>query len=247
MSVRTLSRALALCITASGFAACAQTGAGLAGSESAPQGSAEPVVVAEHAAWTWFNDERAVVVGDDLFVGYVDTLGHSAVTVFPLDGGAPVSRRVSSFVQVDDHNNPAFVALPDGRVLAAYAMHHAEPYWYWRVADARGDGVVWSPERRTEDLGAWATYSNLFRLDDEGGRIYNFFRGINFNPTLMTSDDGGETWTDPQHVILSGEGGRRGRTSSTPRTVGAGSTCCIRRATHATSTTTSSTSTTRTE
>lgn len=205
--LQSFPRALALVLVASGLGACAQV-AGSAGLEpAASERRVEPVVVAEHAAWTWFNDERAVVVGDDLFVGYVDTSGYSAATVLPLDGGAPVSRRLSSAAQVDDHNNPAFAALPDGRVLAAYALHHVEPHWYWRVADPRGDGVAWSGEQRTDDLGAQVTYSNLFRLDDEGGRLYNFYRGINFNPTLMTSDDGGETWADPQHVILSGEGG----------------------------------------
>lgn len=175
-----------------------------------PQLVAEPQVIAEDAAWTWFNDERAVFVGETLFVGYVDTAGYSGVTVYSMeDGTAPERHRLGSFREVDDHNNPAFVRLDGGRVLAAYAPHHTQPYWYWRHAEPVGDSVAWSPERRTGDLGANATYSNLFRLGDEGGRLYNFFRGTNFDPAVMTSDDGGETWSAPRHVIRSGDGGTR--------------------------------------
>ncbi len=170
----------------------------------------EPQVVARHGAWTWFNDERAAFVGPNLFVGYVDTSGHSAVTVVPVEGEARKhTTRLSTFTERDDHNNPAFVALPDGRVMAAYARHHVEPFWYRRFGQVSGDSIRWSPESRTADLGSKATYSNLFRLSGEGGMLYDFYRGTNFNPTLMTSDDNGETWSAPQHFILSGSGGTR--------------------------------------
>lgn len=172
----------------------------------------EPQVIVENGAWTWFNDERAIVAAGRLFVGYVDTAGFSSATVVRLeDEGAQQHQhhRLGSFLEVDDHNNAAFVELEDGRVLAVFAPHHTQPYWYWRRAEVAGDSVVWSSERRTEDLGAMATYSNLFRLEEEDGRIYNFFRATNFDPTFMTSDDGGETWSPPQHFIVSGDGDTR--------------------------------------
>ena len=50
-------------------------------------------VVAGDGVWTWFNDERAIVVGDDLYVGYVDAAGYSSVATLRLDGGdVPVKR-----------------------------------------------------------------------------------------------------------------------------------------------------------
>lgn len=171
----------------------------------------EPVfrVVADHAVWTWFNDERALVIGDDLYVGYVDTAGYSSVAVLPLDGGEPVTTPLSSFAEVNDHVNPALLELPDGRVLAAYAMHHVEQAWRWRIATPTETGVVWSSERSTSDVGALVTYSNLVALDDEGGRIYNFFRGIGYSTTFMTSDDAGETWTLPRHLVLADDDASR--------------------------------------
>lgn len=42
------------------------------------------------------------------------------------------------------------------------------------------------------------TYSNLLRLSaDNGGRgrVYNFYRGEDWNPNVVVSDDDGDTWT----------------------------------------------------
>ena len=47
-----------------------------------------------------------------------------------------------------------------------------------------------------------ATYANLYELKKEG-KLYNFFRGIHFNPTFVTSTDGGETWGNETHFIAS--------------------------------------------
>jgi hypothetical protein len=49
---------------------------------------------------------------------------------------------------------------------------------------------------------------NLFALEEEG-RLYNFFRGINYDPSFVTSSDGGESWGDPTHVIHSEVEGRQ--------------------------------------
>jgi hypothetical protein len=69
-----------------------------------------------------------------------------------------------------------------------------------------GSGVVWSAERATRDVGAPVSYSNLVSLADEDGRIYNFFRGIGYSTTFVTSDDAGATWSPPQQ-LLRPEGG----------------------------------------
>jgi hypothetical protein len=53
------------------------------------------------------------------------------------------------------------------------------------------------------------TYANPFQLSAEGGRIYNFCRNLNFNPTVYTSTDGGNNWSAPQLFIETGGGGVR--------------------------------------
>jgi autotransporter-associated beta strand protein len=53
------------------------------------------------------------------------------------------------------------------------------------------------------------TYANPFQLSAEGGRIYDFCRNQNYNPTVLTSTDGGATWSNPRIVIQTGTGGTR--------------------------------------
>jgi len=185
---------------------------GLPGCTSGPATPDRPVqVVAEGAAWTWFTDERAVVADSTLYVGHVDTAGAVGVTTRALGANDPPlpPTRLSSFREVDDHDNPALLQLDDGRVLATYAQHHEEPHWYWRHASAGSTSVGWSAERRTDSLAAPVTYSNLVQLSAEDGRLYNVFRALNFDPTLMTSADGGETWSTPRHLLTSGGSGTR--------------------------------------
>ena len=185
----------------------------LPGCTSAPEADRSVEVVVQNGAWTWFTDERAIVADSTLYVGHVDTAGAVGVTTQPLEaatsGGRDTTVRLSSFREVDDHDNPALLHLDDGRVLATYAQHHEEPYWYWRSASVGSEPVDWSAERRTDALAAPVTYSNLIQLSDEDGRLYNFFRALNFDPTMMTSADGGETWSAPRHLLTSGGAGTR--------------------------------------
>lgn len=172
-----------------------------------PVANQSVTTIAEGGVWTWFNDERAVFVDSTLYVGYVNSCGQSSVTAYPLGSSGRLRTVLSSFREVDDHDNPALLPLADGRLLATYSQHSTETHWYWRTKQE--GSFQWSPERATEPLGTDVTYTNLFQLSAEGGRIYNFFRGFNFDPTLMISEDGAETWSEPRHFIESGGGRTR--------------------------------------
>ena len=54
--------------------------------------------------------------------------------------------------------------------------------------------------------GASMTYANPFQLSGEAGKIYNFCRNLNFNPTVYTSTNGGTNWSAPQLFIHTGNG-----------------------------------------
>src|SRR5437667_6829672 len=74
-------------------------------------------------------------------------------------------------LQQDDHDNPAFLALPDGRYLAVYTQHGVERRIYFRFSEPH-DPLKWSPPSTFDTPGSPAqplrgnnvTYSNLFRL-----------------------------------------------------------------------------------
>lgn len=171
------------------------------------------ITINESGAWTWFNDPRAIVVDDLLIVGSVDREGYSRVDLLdlktrqPVDGGGA---RLSTLVQRDDHNNPALLHLGDGRVLAAWSRHGSDRFWSYRIGTLDPDRrrIEWGDEQRYE-LAAGSTYCNLLKLPSEEGRIYNFIRGLNFNPNVITSEDGGASWSQPAILFQTGRGSVR--------------------------------------
>lgn len=170
------------------------------------------VSIAPDGAWTWFNDERAIVHGGALYAGYVRADGQYGVTRRDLVTGAASHMTLSTATsaQKDDHNNASLTVLPDGRLLALYSKHIAGNRYFQRsslVASPVSD-ADWGAEI-VRPTPAANTYANTFRLSGEHDRIYNFHRCLNFNPTLTISDDLGVTWGAPRPFIGAGTGRTR--------------------------------------
>ncbi|MGJ8691709.1 MAG: BNR-4 repeat-containing protein [Thalassotalea sp.] len=182
---------------------------------AAPAENSSPIIINDNAAWCWFQDERAVIHNGQLYVGSVASKlgtngaergGNIEVARYPLDHSHPaVVNVMHDGLQDDDHNVPALLALPNNDILAIYSKHNADRKIRYRMLSpalqAKDD--QWLPEidmTRKDKI----TYANLFRLSAENqgkGRIYNFYRGINFNPSFDISDDNGKTWSKGQHFI----------------------------------------------
>lgn len=169
-----------------------------------PEGDYE--LIAPDGAWTWFNDERAIWHNGYLYTGYVLSDGRYGVTRYN-----PVNKQSLETIistprsqEKDDHNNPSFTPLPDGRLLIVYAKHSRDKHYYYRISNNTTPDSLddWGSEliHSTTDVRA-VTYANTYRLSGENNRIYNFMRNINFNPTVTYSDDDGQTWSDPIQVI----------------------------------------------
>ncbi|MBL9134678.1 MAG: BNR-4 repeat-containing protein [Verrucomicrobiales bacterium] len=167
---------------------------------------AAPVVLNDDGGWSWFEDERAIVVDDKLFVGSVamgredkTRRGNIEVVSFDLKSGARARFPLRVGLEADDHDSPALLALPDRRLLAMYGKHGPENRIYWRISTRAADGRAWGPESVfVPSASSRVTYANLHWIAGEGakGRIYNFFRGLDnsFKPSWMTSDDWGVSW-----------------------------------------------------
>lgn len=171
-----------------------------------------PVVLDDDGGWCWFQDERAVVHEGKLVVGSVSS-GHrdpsrkGDVTAWVYDRTAGGVHRVELHdrLWLDDHNAPAFLVLPDGRVLAVWAKHGLEGRFYYRISEP-GDPTRWGSVFSFEPgTGSRLTYQNLVQLSAEKGRIYNFFRGLygKSKPSYAFSDDGGRTWQTGGIVLSS--------------------------------------------
>ena len=133
----------------------------LVGLLAAPLGAEppKPVVLNDDAGWCWFQDERAIVVGDRLLFGSVaagrtEAARRGAVEATSVDlrtGAATRSRLSASPVEregrYDHHDAPAFVVRADGRILAAWAGHGFDNRILTRVTREPGGPSAWSDER----------------------------------------------------------------------------------------------------
>jgi hypothetical protein len=172
----------------------------------------ELIELNDNGAWSWFMDERVIVDRGQLIVGSVRAVGsfrshaddpdwgNVEVSVLDIESRVPRHAVLHRHFEQDDHDNPAFLVLPDHRYLAVYSKHSAERKVYFRLSEP-GDPLSWGPastcespgEDRPSFGGNNVTYSNLFRLSS--GRIVNFYRGFDHDPNYMFSDDSGRTWT----------------------------------------------------
>lgn len=153
---------------------------------------------------TWFNDPRALVLGDTVVVGFTDGVGRVGVEHRPLGGGRvrrvvvgsinpllcdSTSSGERSWPRVDDHANPA-LAHHDGHLVVAFAEHTGRLV----VAAPSDSSRTWT----STTLGRAHSYAHLV---PNGDSLYLFSRrtvaqGFDTEATqvVLASGDGGRTW-----------------------------------------------------
>ncbi|MEK6479366.1 BNR-4 repeat-containing protein [Catalinimonas sp. 4WD22] len=156
--------------------------------------SSQAVLLNDNAGWCWFQDDRAIIDGDQLLFTSVTSEGANTVTSYNMKTGEKLTVVINDQTfEADDHNVGALLKRPDGRYLTVYAGHGVETKMRYRISTNPGDISAWG-EEKTADTGGRTTYSNVFRLL-ESGKTYNFHRGAGNNPNYMVSEDDGETWS----------------------------------------------------
>lgn len=151
--------------------------------------------------WCWYQDERTIVNNGQILIGSVASpSGDVNLTVYGVGSRQCTVVTLHKGLQSDDHDTPALTVLPDGRYLAVYSKHGNDRIMRWRISEHPGEAMVWN-EEQTVDVGARVTYSNVFRVQAESDRLYNFHRGLGWDPNFMISDDGGSTWRYGGHLL----------------------------------------------
>lgn len=140
-----------------------------------------------------------------LLLGGVSSQGDIHITMYDLQTGKRSQFVLHPRLEVDDHNVPALLVLPDGRYLAAYTKHGSDKITRFRVSSRPGDISAWEPEQHYEHT-ASVTYSNLCYLAGEGekGRIYNFVRSFQWDPNFIISEDGVRSWRQGGRLLDGG-------------------------------------------
>lgn len=177
--------------------------------------AAEVVVVNDDGAWNWLQDERAVVMDDQLLVGSVALGGRDParagaveVTSLQLSTGRVARSTLRREPEpalarrwADDHSCPALWIRPDGRIVAIYSLHAQDAVLFTRVGELRDGAMEWGPEQRLVTApGSRVTFPTLVHLADENrgrGQTFAFFRGLEnrLMPSWAVSDDAGESWS----------------------------------------------------
>jgi autotransporter-associated beta strand protein len=187
----------------------------------APRADADPPQIGslvqfnDNGAWSWFQDERAIIdpptsqllissIASDNGVGGAPRDGDVDVVAYNFATGASSRFTLIDFTfTADDHNSAAFVIRPDGRYLAMYAAHQNDSLIRWRISTNPGDATSWNAEQTlavTSNQGT--TYSNPFYLSSID-KVVNLYRGNNYDPHLVTStDSGGGSFTYTGHVLM---------------------------------------------
>ncbi len=151
--------------------------------------SYEGHVITNKGAWCWFADPRATYYENtdgsikNTYIGYIDA--HGAIKATQYDHIANKSSEVliRSYFQPDDHDNPTFLALPDGRIMIFYSRHTDEPCFYYRISQKPGD-ITTLGEEKVLKTDANTTYPSPFILSNDPDHIYLCWRGINWHPTI---------------------------------------------------------------
>ena len=145
--------------------------------------------VSPEGAWCWFADPRALHYEtpdgriNRTFIGYIDIHGNIRAMQYDFNQRRQTEVLIRSYFQPDDHNNPTFLALPDGRIMIFYSRHTDEACFYYRVSQMPGDITTLGREHRL-DTPNNTTYPSPFILADDPTHIYLCWRGINWHPTI---------------------------------------------------------------
>ena len=165
-----------------------------------------------NGAWCWFSDPRAIYTDERNIVvtGWVKDDGTIEAASLDLNSSEIKTSVLFPNMEYDDHNNPAFVLLPDNNILAMYTWHSSKKGVVYNITTVPGDiqsfGAATLFKPKTDQLlkdfpRETYTYANPYVLAKENDRIYSFGRWIGFKPNMVASDDFGKTWHTPKVII----------------------------------------------
>ncbi|MBT3279807.1 MAG: DUF4861 family protein [Phycisphaerales bacterium] len=160
-------------------------------------------------AWCWFSDPRAIYDNGKTIAGWVNQSGDVMVGAYDIKTGEIETVALAKKFQRDDHDNPSFLVLPDGRYMALYSRHGDPSGLRYKISTKPGSISKWSKEMYIKGAAGGKKipvghcYTNPAMLSAEKNRIYIYGRVVNWQPSVAWSDDGGKTFTKFHRVISS--------------------------------------------
>lgn len=163
-------------------------------------------------AWCWFSDPRAIYYEGEhnrTYAGWVDSHGDIIIGYYDHETKLINTAVLEDNFQKDDHNNPALLFNPDGKLMVFFTKH------------SKPNPILLFTMKNPEDISSWErlelslndtveyegfkstyTYVNPVLLSEEDNRIYLFWRGIDYKPNYSFSDDMGKSWSEGRIFVL---------------------------------------------
>lgn len=159
--------------------------------------------------WVTTNSPRAIYYEGEhkkTYSGWIERKGSIVVWSYDHLTGEEKTFTLHENFHSDTHDNPAIHVRKDGRIQAFYTQHGRDKFVRSFVTTNPEDISRWDPIDHIQ-TSEGATYTLVFRLSGENDRTYLFTRALEWHPTVLTSDDDGDTWSAPVQLI--GGGGAR--------------------------------------
>lgn len=161
--------------------------------------------ITRNGAWCWFSDPRAIYVEDKIFGGFVDNEG--SIWAFSYDPSTYSynQHKLYDKLNYDDHAAPSMMKLPDNRLVIFFSAHGGQtnkPIFY-AVSKNPADISSWNTLQSVDPVMSGklgVCYTNPAMLSSEKNRTYLFFRGKDFKPTCIYSDDL-SSWSKPINIV----------------------------------------------
>jgi rhamnogalacturonyl hydrolase YesR len=163
-------------------------------------------------AWCWFSDPRAIYFEGKYkrtYAGWVDSHGDIIIGFYDHETKLINTTVLEDNFQEDDHNNPALLFTPGGKLMVFFTKHSTSHPITLFVMKYPENISSWdkseldlNDEKKYEGYKSSYTYANPVMLSDENNRIYIFWRGIDFKPNYSYSDDMGKSWSKGRIFVL---------------------------------------------
>jgi hypothetical protein len=165
-----------------------------------------------NGAWCWFSDPRAVYHEGRFkrtYAGWIDNYGNVTISYYDHTTREIRSVVLQDSLQIDDHDNPALLFTPDGRLMVFFTRHGDPGPTFLCTMKNPEDITGWDrQELYLNDMIYYRgfantnTYVNPVLLTGENNRIYLFWRGVDNKPNYSFSDDMGKTWSEGRIFVL---------------------------------------------
>jgi len=163
-------------------------------------------------AWCWFSDPRALYYEGEhkrTYAGWIDSKGNVMVGYYDHSDKQLNTVVLQENFQKDDHDNPALLKSPEGRLMVFFTKHGGPNPTLLYTMKLAEDISDWNKQEiylndmdMYKEFSNTNTYVNPVMLTEENNRIYLFWRGVDNKPNYSCSDDLGKTWTRGRIFVL---------------------------------------------